>query len=54
MVTFLGFYSSAHDLALFVRSTSIGHILLSLFIDDMIINGDDVNDIAMLKNELAQ
>ncbi|KAI5329694.1 hypothetical protein L3X38_029091 [Prunus dulcis] len=45
----LGFRSSAHDPALFVRSTSVGHILLLLYGDDMILTGDDLNGITQLK-----
>lgn len=33
----LFFYSSAHDSTLFVQITFVGRILLSLYIDDMII-----------------
>ena len=54
MITSLCFQPSHHDLALFVKCTGIRRILLSLYVDDMIITGDDVDGIASLKSELAR
>ncbi|XP_022859623.1 uncharacterized protein LOC111380324 [Olea europaea var. sylvestris] len=42
-----------HDSTLFFRCTSVGCILLLLYVDDIIITGDDVGWIADLKLELA-
>ncbi|GJR21550.1 uncharacterized mitochondrial protein-like protein [Tanacetum coccineum] len=52
-VTSLGFISSYHDFTLFVKHSSVWHILLSLYVDDMIIIGDACVRIESLKLELA-
>jgi hypothetical protein len=41
-----GFSSSSHDTALFIRRSDKGMILLLLYVDDMIITGDDHSSIS--------
>eukprot|EP00257_Ricinus_communis_P020224 XP_015579409.1 uncharacterized protein LOC107261852 [Ricinus communis] len=53
VITSLSFHPSNYDSALFIKSTSASQILLSLYVDDMIIIGDDVVGISMLKFELT-
>ena len=53
VITSLGFRPSDHDSALFVRCTGAWRIILSLYVDDMIITGDDHAGIASLKTDLA-
>ncbi|GJW14586.1 uncharacterized mitochondrial protein-like protein [Tanacetum coccineum] len=54
VVTSLGCVSSHHDSVLFVKRSSAGHILLSLYVDDMIITGDDCDRVELLKTELSR
>ena len=46
--------ASHYDLALFLRRTNKGTIFLLLYVDDMIITGDDLSGIQELKNFLSQ
>ena len=50
----LGYTASPYDSALFLRRTDKCTILLLLYVDDMIITGDDLNDIQELKDFLSQ
>ncbi|KAJ9552467.1 hypothetical protein OSB04_016512 [Centaurea solstitialis] len=49
----LGFSASNYDSGLFTRTTASGSILLLLYVDDMIITGDDATGIASLKHSLS-
>nr|GEV38853.1 hypothetical protein [Tanacetum cinerariifolium] len=51
--TSLRFVSSHHDSALFVKQSSVGHILLSLYVDGMILTGDYYVGIESMKLKLA-
>jgi hypothetical protein len=53
VVTAAGFFASAHDPALFVHLSSCGRTLLLLYVDDMIITGDDPEYIAFVKARLS-
>jgi hypothetical protein len=49
VISSLGFVSCSHDYVIFVNCTDASYIILSLYIDDMIIIGDDINCILVLK-----
>ena len=53
-ITQLNFSSSGHDSALFTRKTDNGTVVLLLYVDDMIITGDDSIGIVELKKFLCQ
>jgi hypothetical protein len=53
VVTTAGFFASAHDPALFVHVSPRGKTLLLLYMDDMIITGDDPEYIAFVKVRLS-
>jgi hypothetical protein len=53
VVTAVGFSASAHDPALFVHVSPRGRTLLLLYVDDMIITGDDPEYIAFVKARLS-
>ena len=50
----LGYMASHYDSALFLRCTNKGTILLLLYVDDMIITGDNLNSIQELKDFFSQ
>ena len=50
----MGYTTSPYDSALFLHRTDKGTILLVLYVDDMIIIGDDLNGVQELKNFFNQ
>jgi hypothetical protein len=53
VITAAGFSASAHDLALFVHVSPRGGTLFLLYVDDMIVIGDDPKYIAFVKAHLS-
>jgi len=54
VITAAGFIPSDHDPALFVHISARGRTLLLLYVDDMLITGDDHDYIAFVKNRLRE
>jgi hypothetical protein len=54
VVTAAGFVASNHDPVLFVHTSSRGRTLLLLYVDDMLITGDDPEYIAFVKARLSE
>jgi hypothetical protein len=53
VVTAAGFSVSAHDPSLFVHVSPCGRTLLLLYVDDMIITGDDPEYIVFIKTRFS-
>jgi hypothetical protein len=53
VVTVAGFVANHHDPALFVHTSSRGCTLILLYVDDMLITGDDLDYIVFVKARLS-
>jgi len=54
VITAAGFSPSPHDPALFTHISSRGRTLLLLYVDDMLITGDDAEHVSLIKRHLSQ
>ncbi len=54
MIRAASFSTSEHDPALFVHTSKRGRTLLLLYVDDMLITGDDQEYISYVKNKLSE
>jgi hypothetical protein len=54
VITTAGFSSSDHDPALFVHHSPYGRTLLLLYVDDMLITGDNADHILAVKRQLGE
>ena len=54
MVEAAGFTASTHDPAVFTRSSPRGRTVLLLYVDDMILTGDDSAHIAFVEQKLCE
>ena len=54
VVEVAGFIASIHDPAVFTYTSSRGRTVLLLYVDDMILTGDDLAHIAFVKQKLCE
>jgi hypothetical protein len=54
VISSIGFVSSNNDSAFFVKCTDTSRIIMSLYVNDIIITDDDIDSISVLKTELAR